>query len=106
MSLLTSTMSMLASSVWKNGHSFAIACRNAMPLSGCCLLQALTAAPKPYHAGSISRHCDQENTQGIARRSSILVEVFRDEGRLPMLSLEISPITVDSRKYVSKPGVS
>ena len=38
---------------------------------GCAASQALTAAPKPYQPGSISRHCAQLNTQGIARRSSI-----------------------------------
>ena len=35
MSLFASTMSMFDSSVWKNGHSRAIACSSAMPSSGC-----------------------------------------------------------------------
>ena len=58
----------------------------------------LTAVPKPYQPGSISRHCDQPNTQGIARRSSMRRELVREAGRLPMLRLAISPISVDSQK--------
>ena len=65
-----------------------------------------TAAPKPNQPGSISRHCDHENTQGIARRSSIAVVFLREAGRLPILSSAISLMTVDSQKYCSKPGVS
>ena len=34
-------------------------------------MKAFTAEPKPNQPGSISRHCAHENTQGIARRSSI-----------------------------------
>ena len=98
MSLLASTMSMFDSRPSKNGHSRYIACSVAMPSSGRAASQALTAAPKPYHPGSISRHCAQLNTQGMARRSSMRVEALRDAGRLPMLSLAISPITVDSQK--------
>ncbi len=64
------------------------------------------ALPKPYQPGSISRHCAQLNTQGIARRSSISPDALREEGRLPMLRLAISSITVDSRKKRSKPSVS
>jgi hypothetical protein len=38
--------------------------------------------PNPYQAGSITRHCDQLNTHGIARRSSIRVElVLNSEAR-------------------------
>ena len=69
-----------------------------MPPSGCAASHVLTAEPKPYHPGSIRRHCAQLNTQGMARRSSIWVEALREAGRLPMLSLAISPITVDSQK--------
>ena len=68
--------------------------------------QPSTAVAKPYQPGSITRHCDQLNTQGIARRSSILPVCLRADGREPMLSVEISLITVDARKYSSKPGVS
>src|SRR5687767_11691889 len=106
MSLFASTISMLDSSVRKNGQSRAIACNSAMPSLGRALLQAFTAAPKPYQAGSIRRHCAQLNTQGIARKSSIRLDFLRDEGRLPICRLAISPITVDSQKYFSKPGVS
>ena len=81
-----------------NGHSRYIALSNAMPSLGRAASQALTAAPKPYQPGSINRHCAQLNTQGMARRSSMRVEDLREAGRLPMLSLAISPITVDSRK--------
>jgi hypothetical protein len=96
---------MLESVERKNGQSRYIARSIASP-SGRAAVQASTAVPKPYHPGSISRHCDQLNTQGIARRSSIRPERVRDAGRLPMLRLAISLITVDSRKYRSKPSVS
>ena len=69
-----------------------------MPLSGCSAIHASTALPKPYQPGSISRHCAQENTQGIARRSSIARVFLRDAGRLPMFSVEISLMTVDAQK--------
>src|SRR5215470_10522114 len=104
MSLLASTMSMFDSRPSKNGHSRYIALRTVIPSLGLALSHALMAAPKPYQPGSINRHWAQLNTQGIARRSSILFEDVREAGRLPMLSLAISPITVDSRKYRSKPA--
>ena len=91
-------MSMLDSSVAKKDHSRAMRCRSASPSSGCCARKACTALPKPYQPGSITRHCDQLNTQGIARRSSIAVLFLREAGRLPMLSAAISLITVDSQK--------
>ena len=69
-----------------------------MPLSGCCDIQVSTALPKPYQPGSISRHCAQLNTQGMARRSSMSRVFLRDAGRLPMLSVEISVITVEAQK--------
>ena len=73
-----------------------------MPSSGCAASQALTAVPKPYQPGSISRHCAQLNTQGIARRSSMRVELLArgrtaadvelgdlaDHRRLPEVALE------------------
>src|SRR5271156_5297203 len=105
MSLLASTMSIFDNSIWKKGHLRYIACNNAIPLLGCVLSQALTALPNPYQPGSISRHCAQLNTQGIARISSIRTEALRDDGRLPILRLAISPITVDSRKKSTKPAV-
>ena len=105
-SLFASTMSMFDNSVRKNGHSRAIDCSNGMPLSGCASSQVVIAEPKPYQAGSISRHCAQPNTHGIARRSSTFVDFLREAGRLPMCRLEISPMTVDSQKYCSKPSVS
>ena len=57
-----------------------------------------TRDPQPYQPGSISRHCVQPNTHGIARRSSMRSEPVRDAGRLPTLSDEISPIGVIARK--------
>jgi hypothetical protein len=54
--------------------------------------------PKPYQPGSITRHCAQLNTQGMARRSSMPCFFERDAGRLPILRLAISSSTVDSRK--------
>jgi hypothetical protein len=44
--------------------------------------------------------------QGIARKSSMRIERVRDAGRLPMLRVAISPMTVDCQKYCSKPWVS
>ena len=97
MSLLESTMSMLESAVRKNGQSACMACSVARP-SGCAASQAFTAAPKPYQPGSITRHCAQLNTQGMARRSSMPCFLERDAGRLPILRVAISSRTVDSRK--------
>ena len=68
--------------------------------------RSFTALPKPNQPGSMTRHCDQLKTQGMARRSSIAVLFLREAGRLPMLSAAISLITVDSQKYCSKPSVS
>ena len=77
-----------------------------MPSSGARRARRVTALPKPYQPGSISRHCAQLNTHGMARRSSIRAEALREAGRLPMLRLAISPITVDSRKKRLEPSVS
>ena len=69
-----------------------------MPWSGCSAIQVSIALPKPYQPGSIRRHCAQLNTQGIARRSSIARVFLREAGRLPMLSVAISLITVEAQK--------
>ena len=69
-----------------------------MPFSGCSAIHVSTALPKPYQPGSISRHCAQLNTQGMARRSSMARVFLRDAGRLPMLSVAISLITVEAQK--------
>src|SRR5271154_1321286 len=68
-----------------------------MPCSGFSAIQVSTALPKPYQPGSISRHCAHENTQGIARRSSIAWVFFREAGREPMLRLAISVMTVEAQ---------
>ena len=60
----------------------------------------------PYQPGSMMRHCDQENTHGIARRSSMPSEDVRDAGRLPMFSSAISVSGVASRNHRTNPGVS
>src|SRR5579859_580376 len=96
-SVLDSTMSMLDSRLRKKGHALTMRCRTAIP-SGFSFSHASTAEPKPYQPGSIRRHCDQENTQGMARRSSILVDLVRDDGREPIFSVAISASGVDCRK--------
>jgi hypothetical protein len=93
-------MSMLESTLRKNGHSRYISCSVSSGPP-----HASTAAPKPYQPGSMSRHWLQLNTHGIARRSSIRSLAPRDAGRLPMLSSAISAIGVEARKYSTNPGV-
>ena len=44
------------------------------------------AWPTPYQPGSMIRACDQQKTQGIARRSSIRSDFVRLAGREPILS--------------------
>jgi len=61
----------------------------------------LTAAPKPYQPGSIRRHCDQLNTQGMARKSSMRWEFLREAGRLPMFRLAI---LADDRRLLEVAG--
>ena len=46
----------------------------------------------------MTRLCDHENTQGIARRPPISVIVLRAAGREPILKLEIALIGLDSKK--------
>ena len=96
---------MLDSTLRKNGHFACISRSSARP-SGRCASHSSTAEPNPYQPGSISRHCPQLNTHGIARRSSMRVDAVRDAGRLPMLSSAISAIGVAPRKYSTNPGVS
>ncbi len=62
--------------------------------------------PKPNHPGSRTRHWPQENTHGIARRSSMRPVCFRAAGRLPMFSSVISSIGVALKKYSAKPSCS
>src|SRR5262249_38956337 len=104
--LFASTISMFDSSVWKNGHSRYNFRNILMPSRGRAASQALIAVPNPYQPGSMSRHCDQPKTQGMARRSSMRIEFLRDAGRLPIFRVAISPMTVDSQKYRSNPAVS
>ena len=88
---------MFASTERKNGQSRTIAC-SVSSSPGFCASHFSTAVPTPYQPGSMIRHCDQENTHGIARKSSIRVDFVRDAGRLPMFSSAISLIGVASRK--------
>src|SRR6218665_3322556 len=102
-------MSMLDSSVRKNGHWRYILCSNANCAPGvlpCRFTKAATAAPNPYQPGSVSRHWPQLNPQGVARRSSIFWLALRAGGREPMLSSAISRIGVALKKYSVNPGVS
>ena len=92
-SALASTIPMFPITLRKNGHCSYIrrswAAHDSSPPAN-----DSNAEPDPYQPGSISRHCVQPNTHGIARRSSIRPEPVRDAGRLPTLSDEISPIGV------------
>jgi len=54
----------------------------------------------------MNRACDQLNTQGMARRSSMARLEVREAGRLPMFSWTISPIGVADQKKSVKAGVS
>src|SRR5208283_4269948 len=92
------TMSMLDKRVRKKGQRWYIAFKASSPSSGCASTKALTAEPKPNQPGSISRHCAQENTHGMARRSPIAVVFLREAGREPMLRLAISVMTVEAQK--------
>ena len=100
MSDFASTISMLASVAPNSGHASAISCSSARSSNW------PSAWPTPYQPGSMTRACAQLNTQGIARRSSFAVDFLRDAGREPMRKFAISPMTVDSQKYFSKPSVS
>jgi hypothetical protein len=54
----------------------------------------------------MKRACDQLNTHGMARRSSILRLAVRLAGRLPMFRPTISPIGVADQKKSSNAGSS
>src|SRR5579862_6305910 len=95
---LESTMSMFDSIVRKNGHWSTMSCKRFKPSAGCAARYAFTAEPKPNQPGSIRRHCAQENTHGIARKSSIDIDFLREAGREPMLSVAISVMTVEAQK--------
>jgi hypothetical protein len=97
MSDLASTISILARIVWKKGQLCAIA--RSSPLSA----KSASAWPAPYQPGSITRACAQLNTQGMARKSSILACLVRLDGREPIFSVAISEIGVICRKKVVKP---
>jgi hypothetical protein len=81
----------------KNGQRACMSFSIPRP-SGASARNASTADPKPYQPGSISRHCPQLKTHGIARKSSIRDDAVRDAGRLPIYSSAISEIGVDARK--------
>src|SRR5690606_29544640 len=100
MSDLASTISILPSSAAKKGQLSAISARSALSLN------AANASPVPYQPGSIVRACAQLNTQGIARRSSIALDLVRLDGREPILSVAISAIGVIARKKSRNAGVS
>lgn len=97
---------MLDSSVRKKDQSRYILRSSSMPGAPRCARKASTAVPKPNHPGSMMRDSDQLKTHGIARRSSIRSEVFREPGRLPTWRSAISLIGVAVRKKLTNPGVS
>src|SRR5215831_19281401 len=101
MSALAITISMLDSAEAKNGQLASSRASSSMSTP-----QFQTADSNPNQPGSLTLACDQENTQGMARRSSMRSEAVREGGRLPMLRFEISRIGVASRKNSGKPGVS
>jgi hypothetical protein len=102
-------MSMLDSSARKNGHWRYIlrsSARRSLAAAGSQFRYSCTALPNPYQPGNVRRHWPQLKLQGMARRSSIRCDDFREAGREPMLSCAISRIGVESKKYSVKPGVS
>ena len=84
---LASTISRLETTERKNGEA---ACRRASVASRVRRRRRRGAEPKPYQPGSMTRACDQENTQGMARRSSMRLEAVREAGRLPIFRSAIS----------------
>ena len=106
MSLFASSMSMFDSNARKKGQSQYISRSSSRPPSPLRAASASTAAPNPYHPGSIIRDSDQEKTQGIARKSSMWSVFLREAGRLPTCRSAISVIGVAVRKNCTKPGVS
>src|SRR3546814_15144266 len=75
----------------------------AMSASSALSLNAVIAWPTPNQPGSMTRACAQLNTQGIARRTSILVLLVLLDGREPILRPEISEIGVICRKHSRNP---
>ncbi|CPU66516.1 Uncharacterised protein [Mycobacteroides abscessus] len=63
-SVLASDISTLSSSVAKSGHS------RCASRSSSRSPKSRSAVPSPYQPARLMRACDQENTHGIARRSS------------------------------------
>ena len=94
---LASTISMLATVARKKGEA---ACRRFKPSRPPCFANAslFTAEPKPYQPGSMTRACDHENTQGMARRSAMWLEAVREAGLDPIFKSAISLTGVDWRK--------
>src|SRR6218665_2502675 len=76
-------MSMLDSSVRKNGHWRYILCSNANCAPGvlpCRFTKAATAAPNPYQPGSVSRHWPQLKPQGNGARVFFLLAALARSG--------------------------
>src|SRR5579859_1166847 len=96
---LASTISRLETTERKNGEAaWTLASVSSRAAPEAPSLAPVVAAPKPYQPGSITRACDQENTQGMARRSSMRVEGVREAGRLPIFRSAISRSGVEARK--------
>ena len=94
---LDKTMSTFDKRDWKKGQ-FLYMYRRVSIFSGSSSINSLKLEPTPYQPGNITRLCDQEKTQGIARKPPISVMVLRAAGREPILKLEIALIGLDSKK--------
>ena len=66
--------------------------------SGSASINSLKLDPTPYQPGNITRLCDHEKTQGMARKPPISLMVLRAAGREPILKLEMALIGLDSKK--------
>src|SRR5437868_1179845 len=100
MSLCARATSILESSVSNHAHSPTMAFNTLMSTA-----QARMPAAKPYQPGISIRACDHENTHGIARKSSIWLDLVREAGRDPILRSRISEIGVALAKKSSKAEV-
>lgn len=98
-SVLASDISTLSSMVAKSGHS-RCACRSSSrsPYSA-------SAVPRPYQPARLMRACDQENTHGMARRSSSdSTDSPRRAGREPIGRRPTSSSGVTSANHCGNPS--
>ena len=98
MSLFASTMSMFDSSVRKNGQSRYIACSRPMPSCRMVRQPRLHRGAEAVPAGQHQTALRPAEHPGNRAQVFDAPRFLREAGRLPMLSLAISVITVDSQK--------